>query len=438
MRRRILLLVAGMTTLVVLAFAIPLAVLIRSAVVQRATDSLGEQALTVASELHTDPTDAELTAFLARFPQTRDNCTSVQTPTGTFGTAPPISGPQRPEGDTDVDPGFAPAGGGPGGPPRVEAHPVPGGQLVVIDVRNTAGNNVIQSYRSTASLRSGEAGWWWLLGGGSVFLLLVGIGGGELVTRRIVRPLVRTADTAHRMTEGDVTAQAPTDGPREVAEVGSALNRLGARIDELLAEERETIADLSHRLRTPLTALRLDAEGLRDPAEAERIGTHITALERALTAVIRAARRPQREGRLPGSDARAVLLDRVEFWSALTEDQGRARTLIVPDDPVPVRASGEDLAAAIDALLENVVAHTADGTAFSVELAREPDGVALAVSDAGPGLPLGADERGRSDRGSTGLGLDIARQVAVASGGSLDLGRSAAGGARVTLHLGAR
>ena len=57
----------------------------------------------------------------------------------------------------------------------------------------------------------------------------------------------------------------PDDGPEEVRRVGAALNRLAGRIDELLAAERETVADLSHRLRTPLTAVRLDVESLPTP-----------------------------------------------------------------------------------------------------------------------------------------------------------------------------
>ena len=89
--------------------------------------------------------------------------------------------------------------------------------------------------------------------------------------------------------------------------MGVALNQLADRIDELIAEERETVADLSHRLRTPLTALRLDAEALRDPAERERIGEHVSSVERTLTAVIHSARRPQREGRMPSGDATSVV-----------------------------------------------------------------------------------------------------------------------------------
>jgi signal transduction histidine kinase len=269
-------------------------------------------------------------------------------------------------------------------------------------------------------------------------MLLLAAGAAELLTRRIVRPLLRTAATAQALSVGETTARAPTDGPGEVADVGRALNRLADRIDELIAEERETVADLSHRLRTPLTALRLDAEALRDPADADRIGGHVSALERMLTAVIRAARRPQREGRLPSCDASAVVGERVAFWSALAEDQNRRTSVSVPAVPVHVRAAAEDLAAAVDALLENVVAHTPEGTSFTVRLTANDDGggARLEVSDDGPGLRVEAPVRGRSDRDSSGLGLDIARRCAEGSGGSMTLLSSPSGGALIVLELG--
>jgi signal transduction histidine kinase len=263
----------------------------------------------------------------------------------------------------------------------------------------------------------------------------VGVVAAEVLTRRIVRPLLRTAHTANQLTAGDLSARAPNTGVAEVAEVSSALNRLADRIEELLAEERETVADLSHRLRTPLTALRLDAEALRDTAESERVGAQVSALERTLTAVIRAARRPQREGLVPATDATAVVDERVGFWSALADDQDRERNVWLPDHPVLVRASAEDLAAAVDALLENVIAHTPEGTPFSVRLTELNGGARLEVADAGPGLPDGAGVRGRSDR-SSGLGLDIARRSAEASGGGMRIGRSETGGASICLDLG--
>jgi signal transduction histidine kinase len=119
----------------------------------------------------------------------------------------------------------------------------------------------------------------------------------------------------------------------------------------------------------------------------------------------------------------------VRFWTPLFEDQSRAVTLDLPAGEIPVRAAREDLAAAVDALVENVAAHTKDGTAMRVTVKAEQvaggPGARLSIADDGPGIALGAGERGRSDRGSTGLGLDIARRCAEATGG------------RIVIHAGA-
>jgi len=98
--------------------------------------------------------------------------------------------------------------------------------------------------------------------------------------------------------------------------------------------------------------------------------------------------------------------------------------------------SGDDLAAALDALLGNVFAHTPDGTGMSVDVrARDGGGALVRVADAGPGLDAASIERGRSGGGSTGLGLDIARRTAEASGGGMQVASSRYGTA-VVLELG--
>lgn len=433
-----MLLVGATTSLVVIAFAIPLAVVIRHNVYRDAVNDLQRDANRVANYLHstfTVPSKSEISAYLGTLSD--DESASVQLADGSvIGTPPPGDPTDWPQAS-----GFDEDHGVPGpdhGPPQPTATSYSGGklsQLPVLIGRGEGGALVVRVYATDGQLHSGETGWWLLLIGASLGLLLVGIVGAELVTRRIVSPLVHTAETARALSIGETSARAPTDGPREIGEVGAALNRLADRIDQLIAEERETVADLSHRLRTPLTALRLDAEALADPADAERVGGHVTALERTLTSVIHAARRPQREGRLPSCDATDVVGERVAFWSALAEDQQRATTVSLPAEPLTVRSAAEDLAAAIDALLENVVAHTPEGTAFAVKLEAMPGGARLEISDEGPGLPVEEPIRGRSDRGSSGLGLDIARRCAEASGGAITLGASPTGGALITLEL---
>jgi signal transduction histidine kinase len=111
-------------------------------------------------------------------------------------------------------------------------------------------------------------------------------------------------------------------------------------------------------------------------------------------------------------------------------------TVDLPDGPAAVRVSAADLGAAVDALLGNVFAHTPEGTPFGVVVRlRAGGGAEVVVTDRGPGLPDGAVDRGRSGAGSTGLGLDIARRTAEASGGALRMESSPAG-ATVVVELG--
>ena len=133
-----------------------------------------------------------------------------------------------------------------------------------------------------------------------------------------------------------------------------------------------------------------------------------------------------------------VVAERVAFWSALAEDQGRPLRLALPDRPLRARLDASELSDVVDVLIDNVFAHTDDGVQVEIWVVPRADGaVVLTVEDAGPGLPsVDVINRGKSNAGSTGLGLDIVRRAALASGGSLELGRSRLGGALVRLVLG--
>jgi signal transduction histidine kinase len=269
-----------------------------------------------------------------------------------------------------------------------------------------------------------------------VGLLLLTVFLADRLAAGTVRPMKNLARTALALGAGDLGARATIGGPHEVREVGQAVNVLAQRIGELLVAERESVADLSHRLRTPLTALRLDAEAVRDRAQRERLLERLDALQRTVDEVIHEARRPVREGVSAGCDAVQVVRERARFWSVLMEDQHRAFSVDVSDGSARVRVTEQDLGAAIDALLQNALLHTPEGTPVTV--AVRPDGprTRVVVADAGPGFAPAALDRGHSTSGSTGLGLDIARRTAEASGGRLLAGSSDEGGASITLVLG--
>ena len=128
------------------------------------------------------------------------------------------------------------------------------------------------------------------------------------------------------------------------------------RGDELRQAERETVADLSHRVRTSLTALRLNLETLRDPEEARRLVSDVDEVERSVNQVIEHARLPARQSMPPTSSLTNVLRARIEFRSVLATDQGRTLTKVLPAGEVAVPVPGDQLEAVIDALVGNVLA----------------------------------------------------------------------------------
>jgi signal transduction histidine kinase len=286
--------------------------------------------------------------------------------------------------------------------------------------------------------------------GGLLVLLLLGLAlvvGALLVADRLgrtfVEPIRAVAAHAGRLGAAgesvtDVEPVAVT-GPPEVRELATALNRLVARIQTLLAREREANADISHRLRTPVTALRLRADGLADPEERQRLSADLDELQATIDAVIREARRSEREGLVASTDAVAVVRDRVEYWRLLADEQERDLDAELPATAIPVRASEEDLAALVDVLLDNVFTLAPPRAAARVRVtSRAEGGARIVVEDGGPGFPEGVDihDRGVSGAGSTGLGLAIVAQTAALSGGGLRVDASELGGARVIVDLG--
>ncbi len=421
MRTRVLVLVAATTSLVLVAFLVPLALLLRTVATDRAVQGATVQAQALSSLVATaDRPTLALTVQQVDATSTAE--ITVFLPDGTRLGAPAARSPL-------VE--LAARGSS-------ASADIPGGREIVFAVRGGAGaGGVIRTLVPDAALTAGVTRSWLLLTALGLGLLVISLLVADRLARSLVRATTELAAVSHRLARGELDARAGTDGPDELAVVAGALNGLAGRIADLLREERETVADLAHRVRTPLTALRLDAEALPDPADATRIGAGVDGVQRAVTLAIEQARR-RGSGPAAACDAAAAVRDRVAFWAVLAEDTDRDAAVDIAPGPLPVALGRADLDAAVDALLGNVFAHTPDGAAFAVRLVPAPDGGALlTVSDAGPGLPPGAaPSRGTSSAGSTGLGLDIARRAAERSGGGLDLGPSAQGGLQVGLRLG--
>ncbi|TQM14564.1 sensor histidine kinase [Pseudonocardia kunmingensis] len=319
---------------------------------------------------------------------------------------------------------------GPGAPAPGEV-PVAGGTVLA----RTAGPAVVEvfvPYRAPGSAELGLAAL--LIGTGALVA-----GGGVAVAARRLRPVV--ADLTTLATEAAAIGRedAPPPARRmhvpETAALARALAAVTARFAEARALERRLAADLSHRLRTPLTALALDADAIGDGPAAERVRRTIASLDGDVDALIRAT--PAPDAAPARCDVVAVVQRRMAFWSALAQHSRRSCEVRTAPPPATIALAEDDLAAVVDALLGNVFRYTPDGTGFAVSVVSHAGWISLVVDDAGPGVadPAAALSRGVSSGGGTGLGLDIARDAVEATGGTIHVERAALGGARIRLRF---
>ncbi|MFN8196380.1 MAG: HAMP domain-containing sensor histidine kinase [Nocardioidaceae bacterium] len=413
------------TSTVVVSFVIPLCLLVRNLAEERAMAAADQEARNVAMEMAGREGEPDQVAdVLAAIDARGAPDTGVLLADGTvLGDDPGLASDPDVQRAADQGESFS----------RMDHRT--GSVLIPVLVQRDdgdVGTAVIRSTVTEAELHQGvRAAYGSIIGLGAALMAL------SLVVafrfgRRISEPLRDVAGVAHQLREGDLDARARVRGTEETRELARALNGLADRTTELLAAERAAVGDLSHRLRTPVTALRLDAEAVTDPELASRLQEHIATLQVTIDAIVTEARRPVRADLKAACDATATVRDRVAFWQALAEDQGREMRVAVPAVPCRVPVAEDDLADVVDVLIDNVFAHTPDGTAFEVRLSVVADRVTLTVVDEGPGM----SEETRADRpGSTGLGLDIARRVAEGSGGELWVHSGTAGGARVELGL---
>lgn len=420
MRHRISWLVVATTSSVVVSFVIPLCLLVRTLAEDRAMATADQEARNVAILVSGVSNDDQLAELLAGISVEQEPTTSVLTPDGAqIGGGP----------DMSTDPDVARALDG-------EAfRSVTGGSgRVLLPVIVNDGTAVVRSTVDGDELRAGvTAAWIGIIGLGLLLMTLATVVALRL-GKRISDPLRGVSETAHRLREGDLAARAPVVGTAETQELARALNGLAERTSELLISERAAVGDLSHRLRTPVTALRLDAEAVSDPMLAQRLGEHIAVLQRTIDAIVREARRPVRTDLAASSDLAAGVTARLDFWRPLAEDQGRTLSTSLAAGPLTVSLADDDLRDLVDILIDNVFAHTTEGTALSIELHTEPHVAVLVVADEGPGFPDRATVEHHRP-GSTGLGLDIASRTATAAGGRLERDSPSQGGARVQVTL---
>jgi two-component system, OmpR family, sensor kinase len=272
----------------------------------------------------------------------------------------------------------------------------------------------------------------------AVGVLVVAAGLGALAARWLTRPLRQLNAMASRFGDGDLTARSPVTGPHETQTLARTLNQGAERLDTLIAAQRIFVADASHQLRTPLTALRLSldniADGVADPyvtEDVEQATAEVVRMSRLVNGLLVLARAEAQVTAAEPLPLRDILRDRLAVWQPAADERGVTIALTGdPDDGPQVLASPGHLDQVLDNVLSNALEVSPDGGTITVRAEAHPDEVVLEILDQGPGMSDAEKSRafdrfwrgqGLTGRSGSGLGLAIVKQLVTDDGGTVTL-----------------
>ena len=292
----------------------------------------------------------------------------------------------------------------------------------------------------------------------NLWLYLIGLSGAAMVAavliaiffaRWVSRPLARLDTAARKIADGNLAVRAkPGNGPPELRRMAATFNMMAGRLEALVHGHRAMLADASHQLRTPLTALRLRLDLLAadsaPAAAAELAGAQeeIARLSRLVDGLLATARAEAVTEQLEQIDVMDTVSERVAAWQPVADGNGIKLLAEAPSSPAPLVALGAGhLEQILDNLLDNAIEAIGDGCGtVRVSVARSDAGTMLTVADDGPGMT--AQERSRAflryttgSQNGTGLGLAIVHRLVTANGGTIRLADTPGGGLTVELEL---
>jgi len=419
MRRELISVFVAMSTMIVIGFLIPLGLAARSSAHDRALDTARAESAALIPFLATDNPEA-VQAEIERANSGDGLVVTVIMPDrNELGAPVPVQARERL--DRVLNEATSLAGPVAGGQELVSAVALPNGQ-----------RGAVRVLVPDRELNRGVRPAWAILIGLGATLVLLAVVMADRIAQRIIQPTERLAAAAASLGRGEFDVTVEPDGPAELATTAIAFNTLAGRVRSMLNDEREMVSELTHRLRTPLTRLRIDLDRVDDEVVAARLHASVDAFTAEVNDLITQARHSVDP---PTSiDVAAVVAERFQFWSVLAVDEGRECRLDSGGE-VPMSIDADELEAALDVLIENVFAHTPAGTAFILSVQPTPDGCCITVDDAGPGFNPDLAGPGQSGAGSTGLGLSIVGRLAAKSNGTVAITTSELGGARVECRI---
>jgi len=262
-----------------------------------------------------------------------------------------------------------------------------------------------------------------------------------LVVQRGTRPLRRLSRQWQSRAEDDLSPLSADRSPKELWPVVEAANAVMARLDRLLHQQKRFVRDASHQLRTPLTVLKVQVQSARrgdlDPLSAlqdiESTVDGATALANQMLALAKAEQLRQQEVAAPVDWAQTLRAVALELAPLMAD---RQLDLDLQATACEVQAHEWGLRELTRNLLHNAIRHSPQGGRLLVHLGSGDTHAVLTMSDEGPGIstnlrPVLFQPFARGDgpgTGSCGLGLAICREIALASGGRIQLENRSAGG----------
>lgn len=289
---------------------------------------------------------------------------------------------------------------------------------------------------------------WIRLGLLSLVVLVAVAAVGVALARQVTRPVRSLEKAARELAAGDLTSRVTEQrGAPELTALAQTFNEMATRLESLVAAQRSFVADASHQLRTPLTALQLRLENLADDAEPEdRVGveaaiTEIHRLSRLVDGLLAIARAEAGTSHPETVDLAELARQRTTAWNPLAAESGIEIAIEAPPSAL-ARAVPGAVEQILDNLLANALDATTEGKSVAVSVTGSGDTWELHVRDQGHGMPAEDLERafdrfyskGKQGRGS-GLGLAIVRQLATAGGGAAALHAAPGGGVDAVVTL---
>ncbi|MEZ3181904.1 HAMP domain-containing histidine kinase [Streptomyces pimonensis] len=307
---------------------------------------------------------------------------------------------------------------------------------------------VVVTDSPTGQMRSRILRGWLVIAAGEAAAMLLAVGAALRLTGWVLRPVRILDATTHDIATGRLKSRvAAAGGPPELRRLARSFNEMADNVESVLEQQRAFVADASHQLRNPLSALllRIELLALELPEGNEEIASvqaEGKRLAQVLDGLLGLALAEHSEADLQIADIGALAAERVAAWSPTAEAKGVRLTGVCP--PTTAWADPVALSSALDAVIDNAVKFTPGGETVEVVVASGRDVCTVVVTDNGPGLTEEeltrvGDRFWRSGRHQnikgSGLGLSISRALLAAGGGSIAYEHHEPHGLRVTVTV---